>query len=52
MKSFNSANSGSASSQKNNNKYLKAILTNIFTACGYKHFAPYFKRTGKSKLSL
>lgn len=52
MKSFNSANSGSASSHKNDNKYLKAILTNVFTACGYKHFASFFKRTGKSKLSM
>lgn len=49
MKSFGSAESGS---QKGSVDYLRAILTNVFTLCGYRHFGKYFKRTGKSKLSL
>lgn len=49
MKSFGSAGSGS---QKGSVDYLRAILTNVFTLCGYRHFSKYFKRTGKSKLSL
>ena len=31
---------------------MKQILFNVFTHAGYKHFAKYVKRTGKSKLSL
>jgi hypothetical protein len=47
MKSF-----GSNSSGKGSQDYLRAILTNVFTYCGYRHFSKYFKRTGKSKMSL
>ena len=40
------------SGQGNSLEYLKAIMTNVFTVCGYKHFIKYIAREGKSKLSL
>lgn len=57
MKSFGSNKSGSASGSKprsknQGNEYLRAIMTNVFTVCGYKHFVKYLKRQGKSKLSM
>lgn len=57
MKSFGSNKSGSANGSKprsknQGNEYLRAIMTNVFTVCGYKHFVKYLKRTGKSKLSM
>lgn len=44
----------SSASQKLSNQYeyLRVILINVFTLCGYKHFIKYFLRTGKSKLVL
>ena len=53
LKSVGSCNSGSTGKQKNSETdYLKAVLTNVFQYCGYRHFAKYFKRQGKSKMSL
>lgn len=49
MKSFDSGGSGSS---KGTQEYLRAILTNVFQYCGLRHFSKYFKRQGKSKMSL
>ena len=42
----------SGQSNSNNTEYLKSILTNVFTVCGYKHFIRYIAREGKAKLSI
>jgi hypothetical protein len=53
LKSVGSGHSGSTGKQKSSSTdYLKAILTNVFQYCGYRHFVKYFKREGKSKISL
>ena len=50
VKSENSSNASQKLSHQY--EYLKAILTNVFTVCGYKHFIKYLKRTGKNKLII
>ena len=49
VKSGSAAGSSSLNSQF---EYIKAILGNVFTFGGHRHFLRFLKRTGKSKLSL